>query len=94
MCALNSLCLASGSRLIGRSGREPTRRARHARVGYPRLAALFVLGIACHTALSFRATADIITTCAGGGTNGNFSNTIGFPATNADFNANRPSIAV
>lgn len=44
---------------------------------------LILLSGALFSGAAFNSFAGIITTYAGGGTNGNFSNTIGFPATNA-----------
>ncbi len=51
----------------------------------PRPAALALLAVAIFLVAAHPATAATITTYAGGGANGNFSNTIGFPATNAFF---------
>jgi hypothetical protein len=46
-----------------------------------------LLAVTFLIASAFNSFAGIITTYAGGGTNGNFSNMIGFPATNACFPA-------
>ncbi len=64
----------------------------HARTRAYGPAALALLSLALSLAATVSAHAATITTYAGGGTNGNFSNTIGFPATNANFNANQTSI--
>jgi sugar lactone lactonase YvrE len=45
----------------------------------------FIFSAVLFVAFSLNSSAGIITPYAGGGTNGNFSNTIGFPATNAAF---------
>ena len=59
----------------------------------PRSAALAPLAVAIFLVAALPATAaSIITTYAGSGTNGTFSHTIGFPATNADFNGLQTSI--
>ena len=55
------------------------------------LPSLSIVALALTTSLS--ASAGIITTYGGGGTNGNFSNAIGFPATNADLFANQSNPA-